>query len=91
MRIGYARVSTSGQSSDGQVEQLKRADCGRVVQETASGAKTSRAALAALLSALKPGDCLVVTRARPVSSVHHRPADDPEGCRRPQSYIPIPR
>jgi DNA invertase Pin-like site-specific DNA recombinase len=62
MKIGYARVSTSGQSSDGQVEQLKAVGCGKVVQETASGAKTSRAALAALLSALKPGDCLVVTR-----------------------------
>src|ERR1700704_1802008 len=34
----------------------------RVVQETASGAKTSRAALAAVLGSLKPGDCLVVTR-----------------------------
>jgi DNA invertase Pin-like site-specific DNA recombinase len=62
MKIGYARVSTSGQSADGQVEQLKAAGCGRVVQETASGAKTSRAALAALLGSLRPGDTLVVTR-----------------------------
>jgi DNA invertase Pin-like site-specific DNA recombinase len=62
MKIGYARVSTSGQSVDGQVEQLRAAGCGRVVQETASGAKTSRTALAALLASLKPGDCLVVTR-----------------------------
>jgi DNA invertase Pin-like site-specific DNA recombinase len=62
MKIGYARVSTNGQSSEGQVEQLKAAGCGRVVQETASGAKTSRAALAALLGSLRSGDCLVVTR-----------------------------
>jgi DNA invertase Pin-like site-specific DNA recombinase len=62
MKIGYARVSTSGQSADGQIEQLRAADCAKVVQETASGAKTSRAALAALLGSLKPGDCIVVTR-----------------------------
>src|SRR5947208_3193500 len=62
MKIGYARVSTSGQSADGQVEQLRAAGCGKVVQETASGAKTSRAALATLLASLKPGDGLVVTR-----------------------------
>src|SRR3954462_5549885 len=62
MRIGYARVSTSGQSAAGQVQQLKAAGCGRVVQETASGAKTSRARLAALIGSLGPGDTLVVTR-----------------------------
>lgn len=62
MRVGYARVSTSGQSAEGQVDRLKAAGCGKVVQETASGAKTSRAALTALLGSLKPGDCLVVTR-----------------------------
>jgi DNA invertase Pin-like site-specific DNA recombinase len=60
MKIGYARVSTGGQSAEGQVEQLKAAGCGRVVQETASGAKTSRAALTTLLNSLRPGDTLVV-------------------------------
>jgi DNA invertase Pin-like site-specific DNA recombinase len=62
MKIGYARVSTSGQCSDGQVDLLEAAGCGRVVQETASGAKTSRAALAKLVASLKPGDIVVVTR-----------------------------
>jgi len=62
MKIGYARVSTNGQSSEGQVEQLQAAGCHRVIQETASGAKTSRAALAALVASLRSGDCLVVTR-----------------------------
>src|SRR3954470_7861628 len=62
MQIGYARVSTSSQSAEGQVEQLKAAGCGRVAQETASGAQTSRAALAALIGSLGPGDTLVVTR-----------------------------
>src|SRR5664279_1009209 len=62
MKIGYARVSTTGQSNDGQVKQLKAAGCGRVVQETASGAKTDRPLLAKLAASLKPGDVLVVTR-----------------------------
>jgi DNA invertase Pin-like site-specific DNA recombinase len=62
MKIGYARVSTTGQSSDGQVEHLKAAGCDRVVQETASGAKTNREALAKLVASLKPGDIVVVTR-----------------------------
>ena len=62
MKIGYARVSTTGQSSDGQVEQLKAAGCDRVVQETASGAKTNRPALVKLTASLRPGDVLVVTR-----------------------------
>ena len=62
MKIGYARVSTTGQSSDGQVEQLRSAGCERVVQEIASGAKTDRPVLAKIVASLKPGDVLVVTR-----------------------------
>jgi DNA invertase Pin-like site-specific DNA recombinase len=62
MKIGYARVSTTGQSSDGQAEQLKAAGCDKVVQETASGAKTNREALAKLVASLRPGDIVVVTR-----------------------------
>jgi DNA invertase Pin-like site-specific DNA recombinase len=62
MKIGYARVSTSGQTVEGQVEQLKSAGCLRVVAETASGAKTDRPRLKALMASLKAGDVLVVTR-----------------------------
>lgn len=62
MKIGYARVSTAGQSSDGQAEQLKSAGCDQVVQETASGAKADRPMLAKLIEALKPGDIVVVSR-----------------------------
>ena len=62
MKMGYARVSTTGQASDGQVEQLKAAGCGKVFQETASGAKTNREALAKLVASLRPGDIVVVTR-----------------------------
>jgi DNA invertase Pin-like site-specific DNA recombinase len=65
MKIGYARVSTSGQTVEGQVEQLKAAGCGMVVEETASGAKTDRPRLKAVMASLKAGDVLVVTEARP--------------------------
>jgi DNA invertase Pin-like site-specific DNA recombinase len=62
MRIGYARVSTIGQSSASQVAQLKAAGCERVFQETASGAKTDRQALIKLIASIEDGDVLVVTR-----------------------------
>ena len=61
-KIGYARVSTSGQSAEGQVAQLLVAGCLKVAEETASGAKTDRPVLAKLVASLKPGDVLVVTR-----------------------------
>lgn len=62
MIIGYARVSTDGQSVAGQVEQLAAAGAERVFQETASGAKTDRVQLRRMLGALQPGDVVMVTR-----------------------------
>ena len=62
MKIGYARVSTDGQSVDAQVAELKVAGCDKVFRETASGAKTDRAQLRKALASLGQGDILVVTR-----------------------------
>lgn len=62
MLYGYARVSTDGQSVSAQVAELKDAGCDRVFSETASGAKTNRAQLKRAITALAPGDILVVTR-----------------------------
>jgi DNA invertase Pin-like site-specific DNA recombinase len=62
MKYGYARVSTDGQSVDGQVRQLTNAGCKKVFREVASGAKTDRAQLRRLLGQLEAGDVLTVTR-----------------------------
>lgn len=62
MNIGYARVSTDGQSVTTQVEQLTAAGCEKVFQEVASGAQRDRAQLRRLLKTLNPGDVVTVTR-----------------------------
>ena len=62
MKYGYARVSTDGQSDDGQVRQLKADGCKKVFREVASGAKTDRAQLRRLLDQLEAGDVVTVTR-----------------------------
>ena len=61
-QIGYARVSTSGQTLDAQLEQLKEDGCDRVFKETMSGARSDRPELQKALAALGDGDTLVVTR-----------------------------
>src|SRR5215467_8733374 len=60
--IGYARVSSDGQSLEGQQEALKAAGCTKVYAEKISGAVTDRKALARAIAALGKGDTLVVTR-----------------------------
>jgi len=60
--VGYARVSTNGQTLDAQIEALKAAGATTIFKETASGARTDRAQLAKAIGSLKAGDTLVVTR-----------------------------
>lgn len=61
-RLGYARVSTYGQTLEAQLEQLRAAECGKVFREKASGARSDRRELQRLLRAIVPGDEVVVTR-----------------------------
>jgi DNA invertase Pin-like site-specific DNA recombinase len=58
--LGYARVSTTDQHPQLQVDALQRAGCYRVFTETASGARPDRPTLGQLLDQLRPGDTLVV-------------------------------
>ena len=62
MIVGYARVSTDGQSLDAQHSALTAAGAERVHAEKISGAVTDRAALARCLRSLAPGDVLLVTK-----------------------------
>jgi DNA invertase Pin-like site-specific DNA recombinase len=61
-RVGYARVSTYGQTLAAQVEQLTRDGCETIYREKASGARADRKQLRRLLRALQHGDTVVVTR-----------------------------
>ena len=62
MLIGYARVSTDDQNFDVQQDALKGAGCERVFEDRASGAKTERAGLGALMNILRSGDTIVIWR-----------------------------
>lgn len=58
--IGYARVSSTDQNTDLQLDALKAAGCDRIFVEKISGALTDRPELAKTLDYLRPGDVLVV-------------------------------
>ncbi len=60
MLVGYARVSTPGQTLDLQTDALGQAGCGRVFTDVASGAQGSREGLTEALRFLREGDTLVV-------------------------------
>jgi DNA invertase Pin-like site-specific DNA recombinase len=60
--LGYARVSTDGQTLDAQVAELKAAGAERIFQEKISGVVTERIQLRRAMKALSPDDVLIVTR-----------------------------
>ena len=62
MIVGYARVSTDGQTLDAQQATLRLAGAEKVYSEKISGAVTDRPALAKALAALGNGDTLIVTK-----------------------------
>lgn len=73
--IGYARVSSVGQSLEVQEAALREAGCDKLFAEKRSGRKTSdREQLALALDFIRQGDTLVVTRldrlARSVIDLH---------------------
>src|SRR5262249_34034430 len=60
--IGYARVSTDGQTLAAQTEALHSAGCARIFAEKISGAYSDRPQLAKAIAALGEGDTLVVCK-----------------------------
>jgi len=71
MVIGHARVSTTGQMLEAQIEQLGNAGCTRIYQETHTGHDRQRTQLAMLLRDISDADTLIVTSlARRARSTH---------------------
>jgi hypothetical protein len=60
--IGYARVSTDGQTLAAQTEALHGAGCARIFAEKISGAYSDRPQLAKAIAVSAGGDCLVVCK-----------------------------
>jgi DNA invertase Pin-like site-specific DNA recombinase len=61
-KIGYARVSTTDQKLDVQLDQLEKAGAERIYQEKASGADAARTELAALLDYVRDGDTVIACK-----------------------------
>ena len=62
--IGYARVSTMGQTLESQLQQLRGAGCSsrNIYREKVTGARADRRELDRMLGKLAPGDVVTVTR-----------------------------
>ena len=60
--VGYARVSTTDQSLDIQIEQLKASGCEKIFSEKASGSKSDREQLNTLLEYVREGDTVICTK-----------------------------
>jgi DNA invertase Pin-like site-specific DNA recombinase len=57
--IGYARVSTTDQNLEAQLEQLQAVKCDRIYQEKASGVRQDRPELSAMLDYAREGDTVI--------------------------------
>ncbi|WP_041580617.1 recombinase family protein [Bacillus sp. 1NLA3E] len=62
MKYGYARVSTWSQDLTAQITALTKEGCDSIYDEKFTGTKTDRPQFNKLLSVLKEGDTLVVTK-----------------------------
>lgn len=60
--VGYARVSTTGQSLDVQMSKLEAAGCDKIYQEKRSGRTASRPEFKKCLEYIRSGDTLMITR-----------------------------
>ena len=61
-RIGYARVSTVGQSLEEQRAKLTVAGCSKIFEEKVSGKKRDRPELSRVLEYVRDGDTLIITK-----------------------------
>ncbi len=61
-RLGYACVSTVGQTLAAQLDQLRATGCSQIYREKVTGARADRRKLLKLLRAIGPGEVVTVTR-----------------------------
>jgi len=63
MKIGYARVSSSGQNLESQIEALEKAGCKKIFKEKMSARQSdNRSQLQSAIDFVREGDTFVVTR-----------------------------
>ena len=63
MKVGYARVSSSGQNLESQLEKLQSVGCDKIFQEKMSGTKAdNRTQLQEAVAFAREGDVFIVTR-----------------------------
>lgn len=62
MKIGYARVSTTGQDLAAQLETLQAEGCEMIYKDKYTGTRADRPEFQDMLKALRAGDTLVVTK-----------------------------
>ncbi len=60
--VGYARVSTMGQTLEQQIEALTAAGVGKIFHDVMSGARDDRPGFAECIRYLREGDTLIVWR-----------------------------
>lgn len=60
MLIGYARISTTNQNLDLQIDALKKAGCEKIYQDQISGSAINRPALDELIQDIRKDDVLVI-------------------------------
>jgi len=60
MKFGYARVSSSTQDLELQIQALSKAGCTKIFQESITGKNNKRPQLNIMLESFRPGDIVVV-------------------------------
>ncbi len=71
-KIGYARVSTRGQNTDSQADELAAYGCNKIFTDKVTGKLAARPELDKALAYLREGDVFVITRlSRAMRSLKH--------------------
>jgi DNA invertase Pin-like site-specific DNA recombinase len=76
MNVGYARVSTSSQNLENQIDQLKSTGCEKIFSEKRSGKnEANREQFKTMMDFLREGDVLYITKldrlARSLINLHN--------------------